>query len=338
MAWLNRVAYWEDFQQAISKRLQGTGQWLLEHPVFQQWLDLSHSFPKSLWISGAPGSGKTVLSTIVVEHLEQLRSGTEMDGPLVAYFYCYSADKKKISLLDICASILAQILAQVDDIPEIILSTYQSAKAYGRTIVSSSDHVFSMFEQVVRSLPALYLVIDGLDESENVTEITRSFTAAAQALPSLHLICLSRNVLGIRRELDKADSIHVDAISTKLDIDRYLKKAVDDLPYHDDNLKERMFTVFSRKADGMFLYAHLCIQTLQSTINMCEMTKALDELPHGLDNVYGLLLDRLRCESSARQEIARRVFLWICGSASPLHWEELQCALSWDGKRKVFCK
>ena len=38
---------------------QGTGQWLLDHPLFKSWLDPQFpNIPPLLWLTGIPGAGK----------------------------------------------------------------------------------------------------------------------------------------------------------------------------------------------------------------------------------------------------------------------------------------
>jgi predicted ATPase len=65
--------------KAASKdRLKGSGKWLLEKEIFQDWR--SESASSVLWLHGIPGSGKTKLVSLVSD---ELRSNVH-----VAYFYC----------------------------------------------------------------------------------------------------------------------------------------------------------------------------------------------------------------------------------------------------------
>jgi len=80
-----------------------------------------------LWVNGRPGSGKTVLSAIAIEHLQRQQGKVP-----VAYFYCDSGDIQKKSTLNIYGSILSQLVAQMPSIPPSILEAYARAKKYGR--------------------------------------------------------------------------------------------------------------------------------------------------------------------------------------------------------------
>jgi hypothetical protein len=64
-----------------------TGFWLTRDDTFQEWLKETGS---CLWLSGIPGAGKSVLSTLVIEECIKY-SG---NGRAVAYYYC---DYKDIS-------------------------------------------------------------------------------------------------------------------------------------------------------------------------------------------------------------------------------------------------
>lgn len=68
----------------------------------------------------------------------------------------------------------------------------------------------------------------------------------------------------------------------------------------------------------MFLFTYLGIEELKSVVNVSEMLEALEKLPLGLRNVYGLRLDRLAIEASVRRNLARRIFLWVCRGVRPL--------------------
>ncbi|KIK56235.1 hypothetical protein GYMLUDRAFT_821869 [Collybiopsis luxurians FD-317 M1] len=55
--WLNAPDCTMDFQTAANKRAEGTGQWILERPMYIKW----KQSPNLLWIQGKAGSGKTIL-------------------------------------------------------------------------------------------------------------------------------------------------------------------------------------------------------------------------------------------------------------------------------------
>jgi hypothetical protein len=75
-----------------------TGFWLTRDDTFQEWLKETGS---CLWLSGIPGAGKSVLSTLVIEECIK-NSGNRR---AVAYYYCDYRDvnsQKPESLLGTC--------------------------------------------------------------------------------------------------------------------------------------------------------------------------------------------------------------------------------------------
>ena len=64
--WLSKIDYGAQQSDLINRRQEGTGLWLLNSVEFQEWVDR----PKStLFCPGIPGSGKSMMAAIVIDHL-----------------------------------------------------------------------------------------------------------------------------------------------------------------------------------------------------------------------------------------------------------------------------
>lgn len=50
LEWVSKVPYGRHFDDIEEKRSPGTGEWLVEHPLFQEWMDYPSS--KVLWLQG----------------------------------------------------------------------------------------------------------------------------------------------------------------------------------------------------------------------------------------------------------------------------------------------
>ncbi|KAE9393572.1 hypothetical protein BT96DRAFT_923980 [Gymnopus androsaceus JB14] len=55
--WLDAPDCATNFRVADDKRVEGTGEWILNHPEYVEW----KQNPGILWIQGKAGSGKTIL-------------------------------------------------------------------------------------------------------------------------------------------------------------------------------------------------------------------------------------------------------------------------------------
>ena len=333
LRWLSQVDPSEDFHRALKKRSTATGVWLLDTASFRSWSEFSDTPSDSavLWINGRPGSGKTVLSATAIEHLQRSKG----DVP-VAYFYCDSGDIRKKSTLNVCGSILSQLVVQLPSVPPGILEAYGRAKRYGRHHISLSDDLFSVLKDVVASLQAVYIILDGIDECDDAGELTKSFADIARNVTALRLACVSRKIPAIQNELEGATLIHLDTNLVQPDIDRYISRSLGSLPGKGTDAQDRIFLKLSQAADGMFLFAFLGVQSLRQAVDDQSMIDAATSIPAGLDGVYGRGLERLSSQSLRRRHLARKILIWVCCSTRPLSWKELQSALSWDDIREAF--
>jgi hypothetical protein len=79
----------DDYLRADSLRIPGSCAWIAEKHTYQHWRDLSD--PQIYWITARPGTGKSILSGFVVNHLKDL------DLQCAFYFFTYG-DKSKSNI------------------------------------------------------------------------------------------------------------------------------------------------------------------------------------------------------------------------------------------------
>jgi hypothetical protein len=99
--WLTPVNYASQQNDFISRRQEGTGQWLLESEEFQIWLNTNK---QTLFSPGIPGAGKTILTSIIVDELTTQFSNDPTIG--IAYIYCNFRRQEKQKIDDLLASLL----------------------------------------------------------------------------------------------------------------------------------------------------------------------------------------------------------------------------------------
>jgi Cdc6-like AAA superfamily ATPase len=81
---LTQVRFFDGSHKRIRmQRLPGTGGWFLMSPIFNRWLIDDH---QTLFCPGAPGSGKTMIASMVVDKLINSFQADSTIG--IAYFYC----------------------------------------------------------------------------------------------------------------------------------------------------------------------------------------------------------------------------------------------------------
>ena len=71
LKWLSPLDPWPKHKEARDQYREGTQDWFFSHPTFHRWLS---GDVQVLWCLGPMGTGKTVLMSAVLEHLQQSHS------------------------------------------------------------------------------------------------------------------------------------------------------------------------------------------------------------------------------------------------------------------------
>jgi pantothenate kinase-related protein Tda10 len=90
--WLSTWNFWSRQQDVLSQRVGETCSWFLEISEFIQW---KSDAPRFLHCYGPPGIGKTVLTSVIIHHLQ---TTTSPDSRVVAFF-CDNTTKGRYTLL-----------------------------------------------------------------------------------------------------------------------------------------------------------------------------------------------------------------------------------------------
>lgn len=141
-----------DFESAhtdiSSRRATDTGQWLLQSEKFRAWLESStNSF---MWCQGIPGSGKTILASLVVDDLLSLRLQNPKIG--VAGLYCSYRDPHELHVM--LGSLLQQLVEPLDVIPPSVVK---------HSPIQRKDFP-QAFSEILASYTDVFVIVDALDE------------------------------------------------------------------------------------------------------------------------------------------------------------------------------
>jgi hypothetical protein len=102
--WLTSIGYAPQQGDFISRRQEGTGQWLLNSDEFQVWINQRR---RTLFCPGTPGAGKTILTSIVIDDLDtRFQSNTSVG---IAYIYYNFRQQDEQKAEDLLASLLKQL-------------------------------------------------------------------------------------------------------------------------------------------------------------------------------------------------------------------------------------
>ncbi|EFX01602.1 ankyrin repeat-containing protein [Grosmannia clavigera kw1407] len=109
LEWLDAHDPEDSLSEYKSQRVQGTCEWILKAPEYQQWQAASQ--PENLWICGQSGTGKTMLASFLADYLPRVQG----QDALVFFFRAGSA--KEASPVGALSSLVLQLirLAGSDD-------------------------------------------------------------------------------------------------------------------------------------------------------------------------------------------------------------------------------
>jgi len=155
--WLTLIEHAPQQSDFISRRQEGTGQWLLDSNEYQEWLNQSK---QTLFCPGIPGAGKTMITSIVIDHLWTIFQNNTSIG--IAYLYCnYQRQQKPADLL---MSLLKQLVQRKPSIPEDVKDLYKCHK--DERTRPSLDEISQALQSVVPDYSRAFIIVDALDECQ----------------------------------------------------------------------------------------------------------------------------------------------------------------------------
>ncbi|KAJ7478803.1 hypothetical protein B0H11DRAFT_1696061, partial [Mycena galericulata] len=139
----------------FSTREPGTGKWLLEDTLFNNW---KSGTTKTVWCPGMPGAGKTVLASIIVDNL---RATVDSQNTGVAVIYLNHKETEVQSPSNLLAPIWRQLVVDRPMSPTVHSLYVKHREQRTRPPVEDTYRVLS---STVSDLSRVFIIIDALDE------------------------------------------------------------------------------------------------------------------------------------------------------------------------------
>ncbi|KAL1965282.1 hypothetical protein VTN77DRAFT_5884 [Rasamsonia byssochlamydoides] len=166
--WLTPINYAAQHSDFLNRRQEGTGQWLLDTNEFQQWVNHKK---QTLFCPGIPGAGKTILTSIIVNHLEQKFTSDDSVG--IAYLYCNFRRQQEQTPLDLLTILLKQLAQGRGSLPGSVKSLYEHHKQKGSR--PGLDEIMGALQSVIAAYTKTFIIIDALDECAVSNGIRQQF-------------------------------------------------------------------------------------------------------------------------------------------------------------------
>ncbi|KAF7356357.1 ANK-REP-REGION domain-containing protein [Mycena venus] len=258
--WLSPINFFLQQADISQVRVKGTGEWLLVHPLFQQWESGSG---RTLWCCGIPGAGKTVLMSMVVDHLSVACRNNKDTG--VACIYLNHKEAKDQTPSKLLAALWRQ-LVHSRDVGIIAKKLYQQHREKGTAPLL--DEVVHMLSSSLKEFSKVFVVVDAIDEyPEFEQHILLQHLAAIGS--NVNLMISSRPHISPDPSLfTNLETLHIRA--TPRDIQEYINAQIYSSPRLFEHVKAQstlqgeIHAKIIDAVDGMFLLAKLHIESIRT--------------------------------------------------------------------------
>lgn len=175
----------------FARRTEGTGTWFLNTSSFITWRDTPG---QTLYCPGIPGAGKTVLTSVIIDHL---RPKLPDNNAALAFIYCVYNDRNKAD--DIIRCLLKQIASQIPSLPDEVRRLYDLYKLQNKP-TPRTDDVIQTLRSIASRFSRVYVVIDALDECSD-NDRTDLLDALNKLMPLMNVLVTARPVASIKDSL-----------------------------------------------------------------------------------------------------------------------------------------
>ena len=242
--WLSPIDFRYRHREILKGAQAGTRQWLFDSKKFRDWVDADRG---TLWCPGIPGAGKTVTSSIIIDHLQ---SEYKNENVAVTCLFCNYRDGAAQTAEIFMANLVKQIAQQKRTTSTELTARYKERERGRPTFTELA----TLFSQEIGHFSKVFVVIDALDETSEREDIRRLVLSELQTLP-VNLLVTSRYEKSIEQRFGKAERL--DIWATAADVQTYVKARIPSehlLARHiqaDPTLEETIVNKIVEKSQGV---------------------------------------------------------------------------------------
>ena len=225
LSWLTGVDYGSQQSDILGRRQEGTGNWLLESDEFQNWCNGSR---QTLFCPGMPGAGKTVIVSMVIDHLSSQYRDDSTIG--IAYLYCNYRRRDEQKPAHLLANLLKQLLTNLSSMPESTRRLYERHKP--RNTRPSFDEITNELRAAVNLHSRSFILVDALDECEVNDGGRLKFLSELlnlQSIATTSIFATSRDIPDIASKFTGGSAI-LEIRASDEDVRRYIEGHMEQLP------------------------------------------------------------------------------------------------------------
>ncbi|KAI0457259.1 hypothetical protein F5B21DRAFT_464875 [Xylaria acuta] len=317
-----------DYNFFRDRWVPGTCKWILGHKEFTRWVQDQHRKPQVLWIHGNAASGKSILSSFIIDYLVQRELPCH-------YFFIRFLNRKKRTTSMVLRSLACQL---ANSIPAYAKSLIHLKVAVADLKNADYRRIWQwLFKQALFKLEIVspvFMVIDGVDEADSPSSIIRLLAELSLTNIPLRILIVSRKTHEISSAfLRLGEQVHVEEVHAEGNVDdlrSYIRHEMD--LAGDDLYLDEVSSKLVDRAKGNFLWLHLAVQKVNSCYTRQDVEDAINYLPSGMEALYDRmsLSIQSRAKESDRQ-LGSDILGWTACAQRPMRVEELSDALANNG-------
>ncbi|PNP50762.1 hypothetical protein THARTR1_08383 [Trichoderma harzianum] len=329
MDFISSEGYGKNHSELSESRVEGTGDWLISHQCFRQWQASRHR--SVLYLKGNVGTGKTFLTSRVIDHLKDtLHASLQDEG--FAFFYCNRSTPLMRDPLVVLRSFVRQLADRndYDDVPKSLVQAYEKAKKEKRGLS------YKECETLILDLLGLYarttIVLDALDESDTEKYIIADTLVELirKAKDPVRLFVSSRPDREYLKAFDGMRIITLNSDDQQIDIGRYLNAKLYSTPSFQSRpteIQKLIRGVFTSRNCGMFRWVHLQVKQVNPLVSNDAIELWAKTVPGDLMEAYDQMWNNLKKDHGYDMPLIERAIKWVLGYLRPLGTGQLVTAI-----------
>ncbi|TPX16279.1 uncharacterized protein E0L32_003928 [Thyridium curvatum] len=307
--------------------VEGTGDWITQDDTYLEWFRNNDPAPHILWLNGGPASGKSVLSSVIINSLV----GEEAEV-YCQYFYIRFGDRKKRTLSLLLRSLAYQMSLNIPGFQEKVVEFTDEAVNFES---ADSRMVWDCIKSVLSCIEAprpIVWIIDGLDEAENPRTLLKYLTDLSSLPLPIRILLVSRITDDIDTAIQKigsslrTTSIHIEGHAE--DLRSYMVQELNKIG--DAEFTERLIERVIQGAQNNFLWVRLAVERLNKCYVIPDVERTLQELPVGMKALYDRMTASIMDQTPADRELTSTILRFVTCSVRVLTVVELSQALDKD--------
>ncbi|KAJ6028546.1 hypothetical protein N7540_004122 [Penicillium herquei] len=330
LEWISSVPFGEIHNDISENRTPGTGEWLLEHEEFRSWEQKKK--PALLWLEGNAGSGKTYLTSNVVDHIHET---SEVSNKGFAFFYCARNEPRRARGASILQSIVRQLSATMKD-PGYFQSHIKDAykKAFSKGNIFRFEQCKRLIQACLGQYESTTLIIDAIDECDLATraktiDALRSFMVNTERPVKIFISSRPDSDIGI--QLENISTISVS--DANQDEKKYIDVSIDTngKPFLKTvNVKTKVINKLLTRCEGIFQLASLQMNQILKYGTQSQVMNRLDSLPDDIREAYDEIWNEIESLDEPDKTLVKRALLWVMAAPKLLTSTEPLSAIRLD--------